>query len=128
MSCRLSLQSYLSTKDCFQYFSEKPKWHNICFEPFRNFKIRQSQVCSSWKVSENSKRTPSNDRRRPLHDCPQAPEQGATSMSPCPRRLAPEVQRPSLALCKWVPSVTPSLIIWLIFWVYSIFIWFMWCK
>ncbi len=33
-----------------------------------------------------------------------APEHGATSMLPCPGRLAPEVQRPALALCKWAPS------------------------
>lgn len=56
------------------------------------------------KVSENSKSTPSNSRHRPRHDCPQAPEHGATSMLACPGRLSLGGQRPALALCAWVPS------------------------
>jgi len=32
-------------------------------------------------------------------------------MLPCPGRLAPEVQYPTLALCKWTPSYNKEIMV-----------------
>ena len=92
-------------------FQQNPKNRNDTltnFKPFGKSKFQQSQLCSSRKVSEKSKRTLQNDHIGPLHDCPQAPGHGTTFPLSCPRCLTLEVQRLALALWLWAPSALPQ--------------------